>query len=256
MLEDKIFLVRDARIDPRVHDSNFADTWVFYAGIPLRFEGHRVGVLCVGDTQPGDLDEDGEATLRDLAGMVEQELSVARMSEIQLALARSNKELEMKANVDVLTRIWNRRAILEIAENEHRRVRTPATLAVLMIDIDHFKKVNDTYGHPAGDEVLRAVGERLRSSIRSTDAVGRLGGEEFLVIMIDAQESEVARLAEAIRANVAREPVSFEGRPIALTCSVGFVTGGTEHSIDTLIRHADQALYRAKANGRNRVEAA
>ena len=118
VLDDEVTIVRDARTDPRVHDSGFAETWVFYAGVPLKFEGEHVGVLCIGDGKPGDLDDEGVVLLRDLAAMAEQELIINKMSETQLELARSNKELEMKANVDVLTRIWNRRAILEIAETD------------------------------------------------------------------------------------------------------------------------------------------
>ncbi len=93
VLTDETFIVRDARTDPRVHDSGFADTWVFYAGVPLMFEDERVGVLCIGDTKPRDFDTDADCSLRDLAAMAQQELQVARMSETQLALARVNEEL-------------------------------------------------------------------------------------------------------------------------------------------------------------------
>jgi len=254
VLDDETFIVRDARTDPRVHDSGFANTWVFYAGVPLRFERERVGVLCIGDTKPRDFDTDADCSLRDLAAMAEQELQFTRMSETQLALARANDELQMTANVDVLTRLWNRRAIFEIAEPERLRANGTARLAALLIDVDHFKLINDTYGHPAGDEVLRASAQRLRASIRAGDAVGRIGGEEFLVLVTDAQSEEVADMAERIRATQAMPPIQFGQHSIALTCSIGYAIGAASDPIDGLLRLADQALYRAKSNGRNRVE--
>ena len=254
VLTDETFIVRDARTDPRVHDSGFANTWVFYAGVPLRFEGERVGVLCIGDTKPRDFDADADRSLRDLAMMAQQELQVARLSETQLALARANDELQMKANVDVLTRLWNRGAIFEIAETERLKANGTAQLAALLIDIDHFKSINDTFGHPAGDEVLRECAQRLRASIRAEDAVGRVGGEEFLVLMADAQSEDVAGVAERIRAKQAESPVEFEQHSITFTCSVGYAIGAATDPIDPLVSLADQALYRAKSNGRNRVE--
>ena len=252
VLEDEVLVVQDARIDPRVHDSALAKSWVFYAGAPLHFEGQRVGVLCIGDGKPRELRADMVPLLRDLAAMAEQEFVIARMSEAQLLLARSNEELEMKANIDVLTRIWNRRAILEIAEAE--RAKAASTIAALLIDIDHFKSINDVYGHAAGDEVLRISAERLRASIRPCDAVGRLGGEEFLVLMSDVRPDDVPPMAERIRAGLARTPIRFDGHSIGWTCSIGYAIGALDGSTETLLRRADRALYRAKAAGRNCVE--
>jgi diguanylate cyclase (GGDEF)-like protein len=254
VLADETFIVRDARTDPRVHDSGFANTWVFYAAVPLRFEGERVGVLCIGDTKPRDFDADADRSLRDLAAMAQQELQVARLSETQLELARVNDELQMKANVDVLTRLWNRRAVLEIAEAERLRANGTAQLAALLIDIDHFKLINDTFGHPAGDEVLRVCAQRLRASVRAVDAVGRIGGEEFLVLVTDAQSEDVAGIAERIRATQAKSPIQFDQHSIAFTCSIGYAVGAAGDPIDGLVRLADAALYRAKSTGRNRVE--
>jgi diguanylate cyclase (GGDEF)-like protein len=181
-------------------------------------------------------------------------LQVARMSEAQLALARVNEELQMKANVDVLSRLWNRRAIFEIAETERLRANSTERLAALLIDIDQFKLINDTFGHPAGDEVLRASAQRLRASTRAVDAVGRIGGDEFLVLVTDAQSEDVAGMAERIRAAQAKPPIQFGQHSIAFTCSIGYAIGAASDPIDRLVGLADQALYRAKSNGRNRVE--
>jgi diguanylate cyclase (GGDEF)-like protein len=254
VLSDETFVVHDARTDPRVYDSAFANTWVFYAGVPLRFEGERVGVLCIGDTKPRDFDPDEDYSLRDLAAMAEQELRVARMSETQLALARINDELEMKANVDVLTRLWSRRAIFEIAEAERLAADATTRLAVLIVDLDHFKSINDTLGHPAGDEVLRASAQRLRASVRGEDAVGRIGGDEFLILVIDADAEDLAAMAERIRASQAEPLIEFDEHSIALTCSIGYAIGSASDPFDALVALADQALYRAKSKGRDRVE--
>ena len=252
VLDDEAMIVRDSSTDLRVSDSAFASTWVFYAGVPLRFEGEHVGVLCIGDTRPRDIDDEELVLLRDLAAMTEQELLINKMSETQIALARANEELAMKANVDVLTRTWNRRAILEIAETEYGNQRS-RPVAVLLIDLDHFKNVNDAYGHAAGDEVLRVTGERLRGCVRPADAVGRYGGEEFIVVMTSARREDVATVAERIRISVSNEPIRFDGHSIAWTCSVGYAIGTTDDPIGALINCADQALYQAKSDGRNRV---
>lgn len=254
VLGDETFVVHDARTDPRVYDSAFADTWVFYAGVPLRFEGERVGVLCIGDTKPRDFDADADSALRDLAAIAEQELRVARMSETQLALARVSDELEMKANVDVLTRLWNRRAIYEIAEAERLAAEATTRLAVLLINLDHFKSINDTLGRPAGDEVLRASAQRLRASVRAVDAVGRIGGDEFLILVIESDAEDLAAMAERIRATQAEPLIEFDEHSIALTCSIGYAIGTASDPFDGLVALADQALERAKSKGRDRVE--
>lgn len=148
MLNREVCLIRDARVDPRVHDSAFAHVWVFYAGAPLTFEGERVGVLCVGDTNPRDFDAAAMDALSDLAALAEHELQVAALSESQIALALSAAELEMSARIDVLTHVWNRRAIFQIAKDELAN-NGGSPVAVLLIDLDRFKEVNDRYGHPA-----------------------------------------------------------------------------------------------------------
>lgn len=253
VLENGVCLIRDAREDPRVHDSALARDWVFYAGAPLHFEGERVGVLCIGDGKPRDFTPDQMDALADLAALADHELQVAALSEAQIALARSNEELEMKARIDVLTHLWNRRAILDLATTELSRPDQPS-IAILMIDIDHFKSVNDTYGHPAGDQVLRVVAERLRAAIRPMDAVGRYGGEEFLAVLSDIGEAEALRVAERMRRQVARSIIAFDEHQLPVTCSIGLALSTEADDADTLIRRADQALYRAKETGRNRVD--
>lgn len=256
VLDDGVCFVQDARTDTRVFDSILADYWVFYAGAPLHFEGERVGVLCIGDSTPRDFDGKKMSSLTDLASLAERELQLAALSEAQVALAASHEELEMKARIDVLTHLWNRGAILEIANAECAAAQMDKPMAALMLDIDHFKAINDKHGHPAGDEVLRVVASRLRSAIRKSDAVGRYGGEEFLVILPDADLATAAQISERIRQEVASSPVSFGELTIPVTCSIGYsiVQNAVQDAISALIGRADNALYRAKSSGRNRVE--
>jgi diguanylate cyclase (GGDEF)-like protein len=249
-------VVLDARTDPRVCDSSHADTWVFYAGVPLQFDGEPIGVLCIGDTSPREFDAEQLDTLKDLAALAERELQIAALSEAQIALALSNEELEMKSRIDVLSHMWNRGAILELVAAERSRGAVGPPMAILMIDIDHFKTVNDTLGHLAGDEVLRVVAARLRAGIRPLDAVGRYGGDEFLAMLPEAGLEGAAQAAERIRRSISRMPVPFERHKITVTCSIGCSAScdPSSEGVDALIRRADHALYKAKISGRNRIE--
>jgi diguanylate cyclase (GGDEF)-like protein len=254
VLDSEICLVNDARRDPRVSDSAFADTWVFYAGVPLHFEGERVGVLCIGDTKPRHFDDEHLDALRDLAALAEHEIQVAVLSDAQMTLAATNEELEMKTRIDVLTRLWNRQAIMEVAAMEELEGGAKGAVGILMIDLDHFKLVNDTHGHLAGDQVLRVVSERLRAGVRPTDAVGRFGGEEFLAVLTGITDEDVIVSAERIRGVIAKSPIDYEQRPIPVTCSIGCTLSTPGDDLDAMVKRADVALYRAKALGRNRVE--
>lgn len=252
--QEGITHVTDATTDPRVHDRPASGIWRFYAGAPLHFDGHRVGALCIADTSPRALDDDQLSALSDLAELAERELQVAALSEAQAALAASNKELEMKAKVDILTHVWNRGAIMDIAQGERERAAVPPSTAILMIDIDHFKKINDTYGHPAGDEVLRVIAARLRSNVRPQDAVGRYGGEEFLAVLAGATSETGEEIANRICHAIAESPIQIGDITIPVTGSIGCAASGNDQdTVSTLIQHADSALYQAKHGGRNRV---
>jgi diguanylate cyclase (GGDEF)-like protein/PAS domain S-box-containing protein len=157
---------------------------------------------------------------------------------------------------DHLTGVANRRAFFEAAELElERNRRTPRATALILIDADHFKDVNDRYGHPGGDAVLHELGRLLVRTFRQVDVVARVGGEEFAVLLPSSTLAGAAAVAERLRCTIAQQPVAFDGRPIAYTVSVGVAaTDGEPLNLDTLMKRADSALYAAKANGRNRVE--
>lgn len=253
VMDDGLCLINNAHNDPRVCDSAFADTWVFYAGMPLHFDGERVGVICIGDIKPREFKPDQFTALADLAMLVERELEIAALSEAQLTLALSNEELQMKANIDILTHLWNRGAILGITEIELSKSSNQTMVALLMIDIDNYKHINDNYGHCAGDQVLRVIAERLRMATRPMDAVGRYGGDEFLVVLADVSLDKATKISQRICNEVSRTPVVFENTLINVTCSVGCATTHGVENIKTILTRADEALYRAKSAGRNGI---
>ena len=255
VLQDDVCMIRDALTDPRVSESASAATYRFYAGVPLKFEGRNVGAFCIADVTPRTLTEEDTRALRDFAALAERELQVAALSEAQLQLAASHRELETKAYVDALTRLWNRGAIQEIGTRELDGGSPDTHTGFALLDIDHFKKINDTFGHAAGDEVLRVISARVRAAIRPTDAVGRYGGEEFLIVLPGLGASSMVDVCERIRRAVSVAPVVVDGTPIHVTCSIG-CTIAQDRSFDSVVRQADASLYRAKRSGRDRVEVA
>jgi len=179
-----------------------------------------------------------------------------RIIDLQSELMQMQAALREQATRDALTRCWNRASIFEILTREISRAsRERKPLAVTMLDLDHFKQVNDTYGHVCGDEVLEQVVRRISSAMRSYDALGRYGGEEFVAVLSSCDEQCVAANAERMRTAVEREPVVWQSMQIPITASFGAATGipSEELTADELIRMADECLYRAKREGRNRV---
>lgn len=177
-------------------------------------------------------------------------------------LKQVQSELEMLAVTDVLTGIANRRRVMARGEEEFARaIRSgernsqPAQLCCVMLDIDHFKRVNDTFGHQAGDQVLREVAQRLQRSVRPYDIIGRYGGEEFVVLLPDTSFEQTRVAAERIRMAVCSEPISINGDGITVSISLGISCLIVEdHCLDDLLKRADEGLYKAKNAGRDRVE--
>ena len=183
-----------------------------------------------------------------------------RILKLQDDLLRAHSSLAFEAAHDPLTGLWNRGAIFKLLQKEtQRHLRTGTPLGVMMADIDYFKAINDSYGHLAGDAVLREVGSRLESVVRGYDSVGRYGGEEFLILVPGCTLADLALSAERIRASLGSRPIHTDYGEISMTLSIGFVASYAECRVETpddLVRLADAALYSAKANGRNRVEGA
>ncbi len=256
---DETFVVEDATHDERFHDNPLVidePSIRFYAGQPIHAgDGHRIGTICVFAPEPRAFSPADRQALQDLGALVEIELQRDLLGLSQTELLSERDELQRKALVDDLTRLWNRGAIMDILERERSRTRRGPAMSVAMVDIDLFKRVNDTYGHPAGDAVLREVAARLRAGVRDFDAVGRYGGEEFLIVLSNCDEEGARVLGERVRSSVNAGPIDAGGHALAITVSIGLATCGPDCPPDRpLVDEADQALYRAKAGGRDRVE--
>lgn len=180
-----------------------------------------------------------------------------KIKHLQDDLKRSNELLLELSNTDHLTRLFNRRYLMDALDKEvQRTIRKGGNLSLLILDIDHFKLVNDSYGHLQGDAVLQRVAMHLSKELRNYDVAARYGGEEFIAVLPDSTLKEAAFVAERIRASI--QDIKFEGElsPLSLTASLGVATFPAQgcNTVDEFIKLADDALYRAKSNGRNRVE--
>lgn len=170
-------------------------------------------------------------------------------------LRRRTQEMKFLAMTDSLTGLFNHRAIEDAVEKElSRRNRYPCALALGLIDADHFKEINRRYLHPGGDQALIGLAQALSSSLRATDRVGRVGGEEFLVLSPQTDLAGAKALAERLRTTVAQTPIFYKGQTIAVTVSIGFAVAdaGTPADIRRLKHIAAEALFKAKTAGRNR----
>lgn len=206
--------------------------------VPVGFSGKHVGVLHT--TGP-----DGQATP---ANVTELLVSVGTGAGSRIGELRSTADIKLQATTDPLTGLFNRRAF----ENRVRRLHVDGdSFTLVMADLDHFKLLNDTYGHDAGDRALTAFAEVVRSTVRSTDVVCRWGGEEFTFALVGASEEESGEMLDRIRLNLLGKLTSSGVAPF--TVSFGYVDAGSCPSLEAAIRLADTALYEAKANGRNQA---
>lgn len=242
---DTPMIVQDAQSDIRFRDNPLVmggPMIRFYIGVPLRTpEGENIGTLCAIDRQPRNPSPDQMALLQDLARLVVDEL-----------------ELRQIAMTDSLTGTMTRRGFMREASQAlelARRYRH--ALSCIMIDVDHFKSVNDRYGHAIGDRVLRGIAASCRQVIRTVDSLGRLGGEEFAIILPETELAAAKVVAERLRQQIEEATIPTDSGTIKVTASLGVAVASSEcRDVDTLLRDADDALYEAKSGGRNRVVAA
>jgi two-component system cell cycle response regulator len=182
-----------------------------------------------------------------------------RILQLEDKLVEAREEMRFKATHDPLTSLWNRGVIMDLLGRElARSQRGHSSTSILLCDLDHFKSVNDTYGHTVGDEVLREATRRLLGSVRSYDYVGRYGGEEFLLILSNCDPNFGLARAEAIREAISNRPVQTACGPLAVTMSVGLLQSVNwgHKPVEELLNQVDAALYAAKAAGRNCVKIA
>ncbi len=192
---------------------------------------------------------------------LELEAKNQQLEALTRQLDAANQELMLLSVTDGLTRAYNHRHFQERLKGEYARARRHGEpFTCVMIDLDHFKRINDTYGHPVGDRVLVRLVEILKEGVRSEDLVARYGGEEFVLLLPKTDSAQARVIADRLRERIAREEIPVtDSKRLAVTVSMGvadFCPGAVERDPDALLRAADEALYRAKANGRNRVEVA
>lgn len=179
-----------------------------------------------------------------------------RIITLHTQLIEAREQLRIQAMRDALTGLWNRGAIFDLARGEYlRTARAGTDFAVLLCDIDHFKRLNDTYGHLAGDRALREVAQRIRNSVRTTDFVGRYGGEEFLIALPCSDEVQTAEVAQRVCQAVRTLPVQIGETACTISISIGTAvrTVGSTREFEELVNLADMRLLTAKRNGRNQV---
>lgn len=233
-------IVTDASCDPRFAGNPLvtgAPHLRFYAGIPLRStEGQNIGTLCAMDVRSRAIDADEIAILSDLASIVMNEL-----------------ELRLLASTDGLTGALSRRSFrdeatraLALAQRHRHEV------SCIAFDLDHFKGINDTHGHAAGDAVLAGSAATCRALLRQSDLFGRVGGEEFAALLPHTGRQAALGVAEKLREGIAAQQFDGADGPFTVSASFGIATAGPAGDIDALLRAADEALYAAKATGRNR----
>lgn len=191
-----------------------------------------------------------------LSMLIEKSRLYQEILDLNRDLLTANHALEEQVSRDSLTGLYNRKAIDELLRVQlARSQRLGLPLALAMVDVDLFKQFNDIYGHLVGDQVLQAVAAALRDNLRDYTQVGRFGGEEFLVLLSDADADGVRATAERLRTCIGAQPFAIAGRQLAVTVSIGVAFAATTSGLtpDDLVGHADNAMYRAKANGRNQV---
>ncbi len=236
----------------------------FYAGIPLvNARGTVVGTFCVMDTSPRRLDRSDRLILSDLAEFAQRELQTSALHAAQTELVAKLSAARRQALLDPLTRTWNRRGgslLLEAGLALAKKNET--TLAVLIVDIDNFKAVNDTFGHAAGDRALRVVAGELLAGVRHNDGVCRFGGDEFFVVFVDISSTEVAEIVRRVSRRIRRAAVrTGDGRTARISVCAGlkYVSSAETITADAVLAAADEALYRNKsahaAGGPGRAEA-
>lgn len=263
LLQDDLFVVPDTRLDPRFANNPLVTgepKLRFYAGALLKNEqGYPLGTLCVLDYHPRDLDETQRFALSALANQVMTQLELLRHHSKQVALIQelqtAKAELLELAATDPLSGLFNRRAFEKHLHHELALIkRGAATAALVMIDFDHFKAINDQFGHVVGDEVLQCFALRVQKIFRQADVISRWGGEEFVVLMPITSQVDALQAVERLHQSLKNTPLTYAAdQPIFITISAGIGSLTANSTAQDSLRSVDQLLYKAKSAGRSRT---
>jgi len=253
--EDDMLVVEDVRADERtqaIAARRLDSKIVTYAGALIKTDdGLKLGTLCITDDVTRPLSEEQLQVLR---GLARQAMNLLSLRQTKKELTAALAAMTRLATVDDLTGVLNRRAFMQEAERLLKLVaRQCGSLSIAILDVDHFKKVNDTHGHAAGDRVLKDVAQTLRSGLRESDLVGRIGGEEFAIALPFTQPQDAMKRLQQLRLRVAGQ--SSEGVRVTISGGLSEVSA-LRADIGETLKHADAALYLAKSAGRNQILAA
>lgn len=228
---------------------------------PLVVKRQPVGFLFFSSVGRNTYEEEHQELFLKIADQLALTLEKGRiygeLVDITEELREARDALETEATRDSLTGLWNRRSILDLLRRDLARAeREDQPLSVVMIDIDRFKRINDRFGHSAGDEVLREVTRRVASALRTADVFGRIGGEEFLIVLCPGDEQTAYEVMERARSACESEPIRVDAGDLDVTISLGaaVIDEFEDMDLSTILKAADRALYRAKEGGRNRSE--
>tara|TARA_R110002124_G_scaffold260140_1_gene426099 strand:+ start:2565 stop:3647 length:1083 start_codon:yes stop_codon:yes gene_type:complete len=264
VMHDAPLVISNALDDDRFHDNPLVTGGPeirSYLGVPIsNQQGYKLGTLCIIDSKKRDFTKDEIATLQDLAHWVETVIALRYSERSQKQLLEDLNTAQRDVLIDTLTGIWNRRGLEELLGREISSAQIKsAPVGIFMLDIDHFKRVNDTYGHLIGDKVIQSISEIMASSMRDQDIIGRFGGEEFVCILPGLRLERMMylgyKLCETFREQC--KVTNKDGELVSVTVSVGATWlsphATTKYSSDQVLQTADDALYEAKEGGRDTV---
>ena len=228
--------------------------------IPIKSEGNNIGLIQINDKHRDKFTAENleflEMIAEQIALAVQNSLIHTKLQESLKEIKTLNRKLEIAAKTDPLTGLINRRAFMAVAEYEKKRfVRNEKPFSIIMCDIDHFKSINDSMGHEAGDFVLVQVAELLKKSVRQQDTVCRWGGEEFIILLPETDLSGGKKLADKLRKTIESNEFNFKSQGLKVTMSFGITSCDENVTVYSYIKEADELMYQAKKSGRNRVAA-
>ena len=259
-LSEDVFMVPETCMDKRFAKNPYVTGTPhirFYAGYPIQLNHQNLGTISIVDHKPRFFSPDQLMLLKDVAALIETEIQNYAISSDKGKLALDLDQARLASMIDPLTSLWNRQGMFNILKYRMDEYLLNGTsFAVAILDIDNFKTINDTYGHESGDQTLKAIANTLIEGCRETDAVGRWGGEEFLILINEPNVNNVLEIAERIRSTIETQKVNpLFTPPLDVTVTIGLssIAPWTYPTLEEMINKADQALYQGKRGGRNQI---